>query len=77
MFLQQAITYFEELKVATEGGKQRTELLHRIAQKLTARVTYSITSSNGAQKMCHSFMEAWENVEKLNVGEPYLTITWQ
>ena len=78
VFLQQAITYFEELKVATEGGKQRTELLHRIAEKLTARETYSITSSKGAQKVCHSFMEAWENVEeKLNVGEPYLTITWQ
>ena len=40
MFLQQAITYFEELKVATEGGKEQTELLHRIAEKLAARATY-------------------------------------
>ena len=77
-FLQQAITYFEELKVATEGGKERAELLHRIAEKLTARETYSITSSKGCQKMCHSFMEAWGNVEeKLNAGDPYLAITWQ
>ena len=78
VFFQQAIAYFEELKVATEGGKQRTELLHCIAEKLTARVTYSITSSKGAQKVCHSFKEAWENVkEKLNAGEQYLAITWQ
>ena len=78
VFLQQAITYFEELKVATEGGKERTELLHRIAEKLTARETYSITSSKGFQKECHSFMEAWGNVEeKLNAGDPNLAITWQ
>ena len=78
VFLQQAITFFEELKAATEGGKDRTELLHRIAEKLTARGTYAITSSEGCQKMCHSFIEAWENVEeKMNAGEQYLAISWQ
>ena len=78
VFLQQAITFFEELKAATEGGKDRTELLHRIAEKLTARGTYAITSSKGCQKLCHSFMEAWGNVEeKMNAGEEYLAISWQ
>lgn len=78
VFLQKAITFFEELKVATEGGKQRTDLLHRIAEKLTTRETYSITTSNGCQKMCHSFKEAWGHVEEMmTAGEQYLAITCQ
>ena len=76
VFLQKAITFFEELKAATEGGKQRTDLLHRITEKLTARETYSITTSNGCHKMCHSFVEAWGHVEeKMKSGEQYLAIT--
>ena len=78
VFLQKAIAFFEELKAATEGGKQRTDLLHRITEKLTARETYSITTSSGCQKMCHSFQEAWGHVEEtMNAGEQYLAITWQ
>ena len=78
VFLQQAISYFEELKVAAEGGEEITEPLYHVAKKFTARQTYSITSSKGCQKTCHSFMEAWRNIqEKLNAGEPFPAITCQ
>ena len=62
-FLQQAITYFGQLKVAVEGGQQRTSLLRRMVDQINEKQKYTILDSRGGTTVLNSFSEAWNRVE--------------
>ena len=64
VFLQQAVTYFGQLRVAVEGGQQRTDLLYKILDKANSRRQYKILDSRGTTTVVNSFAEAWKQVEK-------------
>ena len=64
VFLQQAVTYFGELQVASEGGKQKTNLLLKLVNMANEKKSYKILTSKGGATVAHSFAEAWQKVEE-------------
>ena len=76
VFLQKAVTYFGELRVAVEGGQQRTDLLHRIVVKANEKQNYQILTSRGCRTVVNSFAQAWNQVEDKVMGNTggYLNI---
>lgn len=76
VFLQKAVTYFGELRVAVEGGRQRTDLLHRIVVKVNEKQNYQILTSRGCTTVVNSFAQAWNQVEDKVMGNTggYLNI---
>lgn len=63
VFLQKAVTYFADLHVAVKGGREKTDLLHRIVAKVNERQQYQIIDSKGGTIVLGSFKEAWARVE--------------
>ena len=63
VFLQKAVTYFADLQVAVEEGRDKTDLLHRIVAKVNERQQYRIIDSKGCTFVLGSFKEAWGRVE--------------
>jgi len=63
VFMQKAVTYFSELQVAVEGGRNRNELLRRIVVKANKKEDYRVLNSRGGINVVGSFAKAWEIVE--------------
>lgn len=76
VFLQQAVTYFEELNVAAKGGSQKTNLLLKLVHMANEKKRYRILTSKGGATVAHSFAEAWQQVEEkiINDHEGFLSI---
>ena len=63
-FMQKAVTYFGELQVAVEGGRQRTDLLYKMVKLANKKEEYRILDSKGGITVAGSFAKAWEQVEE-------------
>ena len=63
VFLQKAVTFFNDMQVAVAKGGQETDLLHKIVQKANETQQYKILNSKGVEVVANCFAEAWEVVE--------------